>query len=207
MTRVAIVEDKRDIREGLKNLLDTSDGYECTETYSNAESALASIGQNLPDVVLMDIELPGISGIDCVRLLSSEYENLEFIMLTVYSDEERIFSALKAGACGYLEKNVFPTALLNAIQEAKEGGAPMTPKIARKVISSFKVVPKNGYDLSPREREVLGHLCEGANYRQIASKLFISKNTVRFHLKNIYKKLHVNSKYEAVIKANKEGIL
>lgn len=207
MIKVAIVEDKRDIREGLKNLLNTYEGFECVVTYESAELAISSIGQYAPEVILMDIELPGMTGIECVRRLKTEYPKMEFIMLTVFTDEERIFEALKAGASGYLEKNVFPTALLSAIQEAKDGGAPMTPTIAKKVISSFRVVPKNGYDLSDREREVLGHLCKGDNYRQIAEKLYISTNTVRFHLKNIYKKLHVNSKYEAVIKANKEGIL
>lgn len=207
MTTVAIVEDKRDIREGLKNLLNTYEGYQCIADYPNAESALQELGQVRPDVVLMDIDLPGMTGIECVRKLKPMQPKMEFIMLTVLTDDEQIFEALKAGASGYLEKNVFPTALLSAINEAKEGGAPMSPSIARKVIASFRIVPKRGYDLSDREREVLSHLCKGENYRQIAEKLFISTNTVRFHLKNIYKKLQVNSKYEAVIKANNENIL
>lgn len=207
MTRVAIVEDQRDIREGLKNLLNSQEGYECVATYQNAEAALEDIGKKNPEVVLMDIALPGITGIECVRRLKQQYEGMEFIMLTVFADEERIFEALKAGACGYLEKNVFPTKLLSAIDEAKSGGAPLSPVIARKIIGSFYNVPNDGYDLSSREKEVLQLLCKGMNYKQIGILLFISPNTVRFHLKNIYKKLHVNSKYEAVIKVNKEGIL
>lgn len=207
MTRVAIVEDQRDIREGLKNLLNSQEGYECVATYQNAEAALEDIAKRNPEVVLMDIGLPGMTGIECVRRLKQQYEHMEFIMLTVFADEERIFDALKAGACGYLEKNVFPTKLLSGIDEAKKGGAPLSPVIARKVIGSFYHVPNNGYDLSAREKEVLQLLCKGMNYKQIGILLFISPNTVRFHLKNIYKKLHVNSKYEAVIKVNKEGIL
>lgn len=207
MTRVAIVEDQRDIREGLKNLLDTHQAYECVATFSSAEDAMKGLVASAPQVVLMDIGLPGMSGIDFVRMIKSDHPDIEFIMLTVFMDEERVFESLKAGASGYLEKNVFPTKLFAAIDEAKSGGAPLSPAIARKVIGSFRSVPSKGYDLSDREMEVLQQLCKGLNYRQIGEALYVSPNTVRFHLKNIYKKLHVNSKYEAVIKVNKEKIL
>ena len=206
MISVAIVDDKRDIREGIQNLLNMSEGFRCLNAYSDGETAVEGIHANQPDVVLMDIGLPEMSGIDCVRILKKEHPNLDIIMLTAYTEDEYIFQALKAGAYGFLTKNIFPSKLLNAIREVKKGGSPMSSYVARRVVSSFNNFDNPMPSLSKREKEVLNLLCEGQSYREIARQLYVSPNTVRFHLKNIYKKLHVNSRHEAVIKANRVGI-
>lgn len=207
MISVAIVDDQRDIREGLKLIIDSAEGFKCVNVYSDGESAVEGIKSLHPDVVLMDIELPEMSGIDATKVLKREVPDTDVIMLTVHTDDDHIFQSLRAGAYGYLSKNTFPSKLLDAIKEVKRGGSPMSNYIARRVVSSFNGFKNPTTNLSKREKEVLELLCEGHNYRYIAEKLFISPNTVRFHLKNIYKKLQVNSKYEAVIKANKEGIV
>ncbi len=206
MITVAIVDDQRDIREGLQKLLDAADGFRCAGTYRDAESALEEIPILAPDVVLMDIELPEMSGIDCVKILKQSLPELDVIMLTAYTDDEHIFQALKAGAYGYLTKSIFPSRLLNAIREIRVGGAPMSTYVARRVVSYFSTQQNPFPQLSKREKEVLDLLCEGQNYRDIAKNLFVSPNTVRFHLKNIYKKLQVNSRHEAVLKATRVGL-
>jgi len=205
MITVAIVDGKRDVREGFKTIIDMAEGFQCISTYFDAESAIKGIHSSPPDVVLMDVQLPKMSGIDCVKIIKREIPHLNIIMLTGHVDDENIFQALRAGAHGYLSKTIFPSKLLSAIKEVKNGGSPMTPHIARQVVNSFNNSKKTLSDLSNREIEVLDLLCEGKNYREIAGELFISSNTVRFHLKNIYKKLQVHSKYEAVIKATKKG--
>lgn len=205
MISVVIVDDKRDIREGLQNLLNMSEGFRCTRTYGDAESAIKGIAKFPPDVVLMDIELPEMSGIECVRILKQKNPDLDIIMLTAYTDDEYIFQALKAGAYGYLTKNIFPSKLLSAIREVRRGGSPMSSHVARRVVNSFNQIKSPMPSLSKREKEVLRLLCEGQSYRVIAKKLFVSTNTVRFHLKNIYKKLQVNSRHEAVVKATQLG--
>ena len=205
MISVVIVDDKRDIREGLQNLLNMSEGFRCTRTYGDAESAIKGISMFPPDVVLMDIELPEMSGIECVRILKQKIPDLDIIMLTAYTDDKYIFEALKAGAYGYLTKNIFPSKLLSAIREVRRGGSPMSSLVARRVVNSFNNIKSPMPDLSGREKEVLRLLCEGQSYRDIAKKLFVSTNTVRFHLKNIYKKLQVNSRHEAVVKATRLG--
>lgn len=207
MIGVSIIDDKRDIREGLKLILDGAEGFRCLNIYSDAESAIKDITVNQPDVVLMDVELPGMSGIECAKILKEAHPNLDIIMLTVHDDEDSIFKSLEAGAYGYLTKNIFPSKLLSAIKEVHNGGAPMSSQIARKVVTSFKDFSHPAANLTKREKEVLTLLCKGKSYKVIADSLFISGNTVRFHLKNIYKKLQVNSKYEAVIKASKENII
>lgn len=201
MINVVIVDDKRDIREGLKIILDLADDFKCTAVFRDAESALEGMGTIPVDVVLMDVELPKMSGIECVKHLKEQYPDLDIIMLTAHSDDESIFESLKAGAYGYLTKNIFPSKLLSAIKEVKNGGSPMSSQIARRVVTSFNNFRNPTMDLTRREVEVLRLLHRGASYKAIAEKLFISPNTVRFHLKNIYKKLQVNSKYEAVMKA------
>lgn len=206
MISVTIVDDKRDIREGLSNLLNMAEGFRCLSTYADAESAIKGIKAVHPDVVLMDIDLPEMSGIDCVKILKRDLPNLDVIMLTAYTDDEYIFQALKAGAYGYLTKNIFPSKLLNAIREVRRGGSPMSTYVARRVVSSFSSFANPLTSLSDREREVLNLLCNGDSYRDIAKKLFVSTNTVRFHLKNIYKKLQVNSRHEAVVKASRIGV-
>lgn len=205
MISVAIVDDKRDIREGLQNLLNTSEGFKCQSTYSDAESAIAGIPEARPDVVLMDIDLPNMSGIECVKVLKKEAPDLNIIMLTGFTEDEYIFQALRAGAYGYLTKNVFPSKLLNAIKEVRQGGSPLSAQVARKVVGSFNLNPQHQAQLSQREHEVLDLLCEGESYKEIATKLYVSTNTVRFHLKNIYKKLEVSSRHEAVLKATRLG--
>lgn len=207
MIAVAIVDDKRDIREGIRIILDQAEGYSCVGSYPDAETAVKEIPRVSPDVVLMDIELPRMSGIEAVRLLREHSSAMDILMLTVHHDDESVFESLKAGAYGFLTKNIFPSRLLHAIREVKEGGSPMSSKIARRVVSSFNEFRNPSPDLTKREVEVLNLLCRGQSYKVIADALFISPNTVRFHLKNIYKKLQVNSKYEAVIKASRQKIV
>jgi DNA-binding NarL/FixJ family response regulator len=205
MISVAIVDDKRDIREGLQKLLNMAEGFRCVYTYDDAESAIQSIPRVRPDVVLMDVELPRMSGIECVKVLRQKIPDLDIIMLSSYSDDEHIFQALKAGAYGYLTKNIFPSKLLNAIREVRSGGSPMSSSVARRVVASFCNSRRSMPALSDREQEVLDLLCEGRSYQDIAQKLYVSANTIRFHLKNIYKKLQVNSRHEAVARVNRSN--
>lgn len=207
MIAVAIVDDKRDIREGIQIILEQADDFSCTGIYPDAESAIDGIAKNAPDVVLMDIELPRMSGIEAVRVLKEENASLDILMFTVHHDNDSVFRSLKAGAYGYLTKNIFPSHLLNAIREVKEGGSPMSSSIARRVVSSFNDFKNPSPDLTKRELQVLNLLCQGQSYKVIAESLYVSPNTVRFHLKNIYKKLQVNSKYEAVIKASRRNLV
>ena len=200
---ISIVEDIKDIREGLCALINGSEGFSCISSFSNAESALRSIVDDKPDVVLMDIGLPGMSGVDCIRKLKAKKPELQIIMLTVYEDDDHIFKALVAGASGYLIKKTPPAKLLEAIQDVYNGGSPMSSQIARKVISAFQTINKSSDEtevLSSREKEILSYLAKGFRYKEIAEKLFISIETVRTHLRNIYEKLHVHSRTEAVLK-------
>jgi len=206
MISVAIVDDHRDIREGLQNILNMADGFRCVATYANAESAIEGVLALHPNVVLMDIELPEMSGIECVKILKRRLPGLNIIMLSSYTDDKHVFQSLRAGAYGYLSKNIFPSKLLKAITEVEGGGAPMDASIARRVVSSFSNRLKSLPRLSEREQDVLQLLCEGQSYKTMAKKLFVSPNTIRFHLKNIYKKLEVNSRHEAVIKASRVGM-
>jgi DNA-binding NarL/FixJ family response regulator len=205
MISVAIVDDQRDIREGLQHLLNKAEGLECQSTYGDAESAIAGITAGRPDVVLMDIDLPNMSGIECVKVLQRRAPDVQIIMLTGYLEDAFIFKALQAGAFGYLAKTVFPSHLIHAIREVRSGGAPMSRHVARTVVRSFTTSAAEQEQLSRREQEVFDLLCEGASYKEIAGKLFVSTNTVRFHLKNIYKKLNVSSRHEAVRKSMRRG--
>lgn len=208
MIKIAIVEDDTDIRESLTILLNGTDNFSCSATYSNAEDAIEKIPKTKPDVVLMDIELPKKSGIDAVREIRNKATDIQFIMLTVRDENEYVFNALCAGASGYLTKNTKPAKILSAIEDVVNGGSPMNSSIARMVVESFRQNrPKENFGLSEREKEVLDYLCQGKNYKYIADKLFISGETVRRHNKNIYKKLQVNSKAEAVAKTLRSGIL
>lgn len=202
MITVAIVEDIPEIREGLRLLIDSSGGFACNETYSTAEEALQQLPSTCPDVVLMDIQLPGISGIECVRKLKSLCNGTQFIMSTVYEDDENIFESLKAGASGYLLKKISPDKILEAITEVHNGGSPMSSQIARKVIASFQ--QKNSIDdadmLTPKERQILKALAKGLRYKEIAAEMSISMETVRSHARHIYEKLHVQSRTEALNK-------
>lgn len=204
---VALVEDNRDIRQGLKLILDSTKEFLCLGAYPDAETALFEIAQKKPDVVLMDIVLPGQSGIECAKAIKEKAPETDIIMLTVRSDDDSVFRSLQAGACGYLTKNTPPSRLLEAIKEVKGGGAPMSSNVARMVVGSFNAFRNPSHNLTSREQEVLNQLCRGKSYKMIADALQVSQDTVRYHIKNIYKKLQVNSKSEAVIKALKNNIV
>lgn len=198
-----MVDDEVDLRENIAAFIDASRGFSCTCVYSSAEDAIARLPQEKPDVILMDINLGGMSGIECVRRLKPEMPDVQVVMLTVFEDTEKIFSALTAGASGYLLKRLAPAKLLEAIREVHEGGSPMSAPIARKVVQSLQVAPVRGdanMELSAREREVLDGLAEGQAYKQIADKLGVSIHTVRNYIRRIYEKLHVCSRTEAVAK-------
>ena len=212
MIDVAIVEDNHTIREGLAALINGTSGYKCVGAYFDCETFLLELDKIDPDVVLMDIALPGINGIEGVKKATEKKPELDVLMLTIYEDSEKVFDALCAGACGYLVKKTPPTRLLEAIKEVNEGGSPMSSRIARQVIGAFKEGniasdDDSNYNLSIREKEVLNLLSEGNNYKEIADVLFISVDTVRHHIRNIYKKLHVHSRSEAVAKAIRKKLI
>jgi DNA-binding NarL/FixJ family response regulator len=208
--RVAIIEDQTEVREGLALLIDEAPGYRCIHQFATMEDALEKIGSELPDVVLSDIGLPGMSGIEGVRRLKQDYAGLHVLMLTIYDDDERIFQAMCAGACGYLLKKTAPEKLLDSLREVVAGGAPMSPEVARRVIGLFRTIrPKeaSASQLTPQETRLLKLLGEGHHYKTAASELGVSINTVSFHLRAIYGKLQVHSKSEAVAKALRDGLI
>ena len=205
MIKVAIVEDDKDIRDSLCILIKGTDGFDCVSTFENCEKAISQIHKTDPQVVLMDINLPGMSGIQGVREIKRILPRSEVIMLTISEDDEDVFNSLCAGASGYLKKNIAPGKLLEAIRETVSGGSPMSMEIARMVVKSFRRESRND-SLTEREREVLQKLCDGKSYKMIAQELFIDINTVKFHIRNIYRKLEVNSKGEAIAKAMREKL-
>ena len=202
--KVAIIEDQRDIRECLTFLINGTEGYSCTGSYRSMEEALDKISHQLPDVVLSDIGLPGMDGIEGARILKERYPNLLLLMLTVYDDDERIFDAMCAGASGYLLKKTPPARLIESLREAVQGGAPMSPEVARRVIALFREIrppERADYELTPHETRVLKLFVEGHNYKTAAAELGVSVNTVNFHVRSIYEKLQVHTRSEAVAKA------
>jgi DNA-binding NarL/FixJ family response regulator len=209
--RVAIIEDRREIREGLAMLIGGTPGFACSGNYRSMEDALPRIkAGDLPDVVLCDIGLPGMSGIEGMRILKERFPNLLLLMLTVYDDDERIFDALCAGACGYLLKKTPPSRLLESLREAVQGGSPMSPEVARRVIALFRDIrppERADYELTPHETRLLKLLVEGHNYKTAAVELQVSVNTVSFHMRRIYEKLQVHSKSEAVAKALRDRLV
>ena len=208
--KVAIIEDRREIRDGLAMLISGTLGFKCTGTYRSMEDALPRIGTDLPDVVLCDIGLPGMSGIDGMRILKERFPNLLLLMLTIYDDDERIFNALCAGACGYLLKKTPPVKLLEGLREAVDGGSPMSPEVARRVIALFRDIrppERADYELTPHETRLLKLLVEGHNYKTAALELNVSINTISFHMRHIYEKLQVHSKSEAVAKALRDRLV
>jgi len=207
--KVAIVEDQRQIREGLALLIGGTEGFCCTGSFSSMEEALPRLGPRSPDVVLVDIGLPGISGIEGIRLLKERNPNMLFLTLTVYKDDQRVFDAICAGARGYLLKNTPPARLLESIREVVNGGAPMSPEVARRVLELFRQFhpPSHAdYHLTPHEMRLLKLLVEGHNYKTAAKEVGSSLHAVSFHMRNIYEKLQVHSKSEAVAKALRFGI-
>ncbi|HXG49595.1 MAG TPA: response regulator transcription factor [Methylomirabilota bacterium] len=200
---VSIVEDNDQLRGTLGRVLDRAEGFKCVGQHGSAEAALEALPREKPDVVLMDINLPGISGVECARRVRQMLPDTQVMMLTVYEDTENIFNALAAGAAGYLLKRTPSAELLAAIRQVKEGGSPMTAHIARKVVQSFQkpaAAPNPAEDLSPREREVLDCLSQGLIYKEIAEKLGISYETVHTYIRRIYEKLQVRTRTEAVAK-------
>jgi DNA-binding NarL/FixJ family response regulator len=204
MIKVAVIEDQREIRECLAILINGTEGFCCTGSFETMEEALAGIGNRIPDLALVDIGLPGMSGIDGIRHLRKRYPSVQLLMLTVYDDDDRIFEALCAGATGYLLKKMSPARLLESLEEAVAGGAPMSPEVARRVIRLFRDIrppDKCEYHLTPYETRLLKLLVEGHNYKTAAVELNVSIHAVSFHMRSIYEKLQVHSKSEAVGKA------
>lgn len=203
MITVAIVDDDPGLRESIATFVNGSPDFRCVSTYANAAAALRGLPADAPDVVLMDINMAGMTGIECVQRLKAAAPRLQVVMLTVYEDTEKIFTALAAGANGYLLKRLAPDQLLQAIREVHAGGSPMSSPIARKVVASFRqtgtAVGKESR-LSPREQAVLDCLAKGLTYKQIAGQLDISIDTIRTYIRRIYEKLHVQSRTEAVAK-------
>jgi len=202
---VSIVEDDPQVRSSLAKLIDSSPGYRCVSRHGSAENALEEIPRIKPDVTLMDINLPGLNGVECVRRLKPQLPGTQIIMLTVYQNTEHIFNALTAGATGYMLKQTPPAELLLAIKEVHAGGSPMSSHIARKIVQSFQQPPPaplsaEAQSLSPREAEVLDLLAKGFLYKEIAEQMKVSYATVHTHIRHIYEKLHVRSRTEAVAK-------
>ncbi len=201
---VSIVEDTKDIREALRVLIDGSTGFECAHVYADAEEALDKMPANEINVVLMDINLPGMDGIGCMKKLKPVMHNAQFMMYTVCDDDDNIFNALQSGASGYILKRTYPAQILEAIRDLHEGGSPMSSEIARRVINSMHNKGKTAETielLTDRETEILDSLAKGYLYKEIAAELFISKATVKQHIHNIYDKLHVQNRTEALNKA------
>jgi DNA-binding NarL/FixJ family response regulator len=201
--RVAIVEDDEEIRANLTERIGTSSSFRFLRSYADGESALADLPCRNADVVLMDINLPGMDGVECVRQLKAKMPDAQFVMLTVYEDNNRLFKSLMAGASGYLLKRTPPAKLLDAIREAHAGGSPMTPQIARRVVQHFRQVSQPQEQLprlTPRETDVLNQLAQGFRYKEITDNLGISAGTLHSYIRNVYEKLHVHSRTEAVVK-------
>ncbi|MBS1810134.1 MAG: response regulator transcription factor [Acidobacteria bacterium] len=207
---VAIIEDHREFRDYLSALISGTADLRCTGSFRSMEEALSRISSNLPDVALVDIGLPGMNGVEGIRILKERYPNLLLLVQTVYEDDERIFDALCAGASGYLLKKTPPVRLIEGLKEAVAGGAPMSPEVARKVIKLFRHIrpPDHvDYHLTAHEIRLLKLFVEGHNYKTAATELHVTPSTINFHLQNIYQKLQVHSKTEAVAKALRNGLI
>ncbi len=207
---VAVIEDQAETREGLSLLINRTDGFECRHIYASMEAALRRIGTNAPRVALVDIGLPGMSGIEGVRILRERHPSIAPVLLTVYKDNDRIFQAMCAGACGYLLKTTPPARLMEALSEIAEGGAVMSPDVAIRVVELFRKTRAPAHvsaRLSPQELRLLKLLTEGHQNKTAAAELGISVHTVSFHLRSIYDKLHVHSRSEAVVRALRDGLI
>jgi DNA-binding NarL/FixJ family response regulator len=209
--KVVIFEDNDQLREMLFQMINISEGLSCTGAYPNAMDLEFKIRRSQPDIVLMDIDMPGISGIEAVKIISEKFPAVQIMMQTIFEDSEKVFDSICAGATGYLLKNSLSDQIVSAIKELKQGGAPMSPGIAKKVLNRFQeqnpYIKKDYYKLSDREKETLTCLMKGMSYKMIAGACSLSVDTVKFHIKKIYEKLHVNSKSEAVIKAIRSKII
>jgi DNA-binding NarL/FixJ family response regulator len=209
--RVTVFDDNKTFRQGLYQLINGTEGFLCTGAFENCLNLLQDIADTRPDVVLMDIQMPKISGIEAVRMLREKYPNLKILMQTIFEENEKIFQSILAGASGYILKNTSPSRILDFIKETYEGGAPMSPSVATKVLKMMTLnapaMHRNTFNLSEREKEILACLVKGMSYKLIADACFISIDTVRGHIRNIYEKLHVHSKSEAVVAAIKGRIV
>jgi DNA-binding NarL/FixJ family response regulator len=208
--KAAVVEDDDLVREGLRVLIDGSLGFRCTWAWPSVEEALVALPKDVPDVLLMDIQLAGMSGVEGVRVVRERHPSIEVLMLTVLAERARIFESICSGACGYLLKNTAPARLLEALREAKEGGAPMSPEIARKVVELFRNTPPppvEEFHLTGQETKLLGLLAEGHGYQAAADRMNVSVNTIRNYVRSVYEKLHVHSSSEAVSKALRLGLI
>lgn len=209
--RVALFEDNKKLRESLVQLIDSSPQMVCTGSYADANKLLQKMQEAMPDVVMMDINMPGISGIEAVKIIKEKFPQVHILMQTVFDENDKIFAAICAGASGYILKKTSTQKILEAIIETHAGGAPMTPSVATKVLQMFRVQNKDEknefIDLSDREKEILALLVKGASYKTIAATCFISIDTVGTHIRHIYEKLHVHSKSEAVVKAINQKLI
>jgi DNA-binding NarL/FixJ family response regulator len=203
--RVLIVEDDKEIRNSFTLIVNSSQKFVVVSAYGSCEEAIENLHRDKPEIILMDIELPGMNGIQGAKAIKEKFPHTEVIMVTVYEDSDLVFEALKAGASGYITKSANYLELLTALDEIVKGGAPMSSRIARMVIDNFHVNPNS--PLTKRETEILSLISEGKTYTQISEELFISKETAKTHIKNIYSKLQVNSKSEAIAKANLEKLI
>ena len=209
--KVTIFEDNNSLRQSLYQLINGSDGFKCVGAFEDCLDLLKNIEDSKPDVVLMDIEMPGINGIEAVGILKEKYPNIKILMQTIFEDNEKIFNSILAGASGYILKNTSPSRFLDFIKETYEGGAPMSPSVATKVLKMMAEqspsAKSESFNLSDREKEILSCLVKGMSYKLIADACFISIDTVRGHIRNIYEKLHVHSKGEAIATAIKSKIV
>lgn len=208
--RVALVEDKRVIREGLGEILGRSDGIDCVGTYASVEQALPGLDGSPCDVLLLDIHLPGMSGVEGVRAVLERFPDTRVLMLTVYEEEDKVFDSIRNGACGYLLKKTPPRQIVEAVRQAVEGGSPLSPEIARRMVEHFRrggAPPRPEATLTDQERELLRLLAEGHSYAAAAERMGISINTVRDHVRSLYEKLHVHSKSQAVSTALRRGLI
>jgi DNA-binding NarL/FixJ family response regulator len=208
--KIALVEDNKELREGLEQLIKGTRGFQCVGAYGRCSMLLEELSADAPDVILMDIGLPDVSGIECIRILKNQTPDVNILILTVYDDDRKIFDSIYNGASGYLLKKTPPAKILDAIREINAGGAPMSGNIARRVLNMFQQVNKplpQEIELSQREKDILHGLVEGLSYKMIGEKYFISIDTVRTHIKHIYDKLHVHSKSQAVAKALREKLI
>lgn len=204
MKKIVIIEDNEELKSTLVFALEASSNYSVLKTYSFGEDAASQISEHLPDIIIMDIGLKGkMDGIECTSLIKKKHPQIDILMLTVFDDSEQVFEALKAGACGYMTKNTSVTEIINAIDQASKGGAPMSFKIARMVLGTFN--KNHNSPLTEKEDEVLNLLARGGSYKTTANQLNITIETVKFHIKNIYMKLQVNSKEDAIVKARKNN--
>jgi DNA-binding NarL/FixJ family response regulator len=209
--RVAVFEDNAQLRESLNLLINNAKSLVCTGFYADANHLERKIASSQPHVVIMDIDMPGLNGIEAVKILHEKFPSIRVLMQTVFDDNDKVFASICAGASGYILKKTLPSKIIEAISETYKGGAPMTPSIAEKVLHMFRLqthrTPAEKIDLSNREREILALLVNGKSYKMIAADCFISIDTVNSHIKNIYEKLHVHSKSEAVVKAINQKLI